>query len=89
MDVRSRNIADPDRRVGDRIVGLPEDEQGWIKVNVARVGKTDATFASGTIGWLTLPKALAAWKKDKSAPRMGRPSAPSGAPLRLDERPRR
>ena len=66
MDVRSRNIADPDRRVGDRIVGLPEDEQGWIKVNVARVGKTDAAFAaSGTIGWLTLPKALAPGKKTK------------------------
>ena len=67
MDVRSRNIADPDRRVGDRIVGLPAEEQGWIKVNVARVGKTDATFtASGTIGWLTLPKALASGKKTKS-----------------------
>jgi len=66
MDVRSRNIADPDRRVGDRIVGLPAEEQGWIKVNVARVGKTDATFtASGTIGWLTLPKALASGKKTK------------------------
>ena len=28
MDVRSRNIADPDRRVGDRIVNLPEEDGG-------------------------------------------------------------
>lgn len=66
MDVRSRNIADPDRRVGDRIAGLPEDEQGWITVTRATVGQTEAEFnASGTIGWLTLPKALAPGKKVK------------------------
>ena len=66
MDVRSRNIADPDRRVGDRILGLPEDEQGWIQVNAARVGKTEVEFeANGTIGWLTLPKTLAPGKKTK------------------------
>ena len=66
MDVRSRNIADPDSRVGDRIAGLPEDEQGWIRVTQARVGKAAADFsASGTIGWLTLPKALAPGKKAK------------------------
>ena len=51
MDVRSRNIVDPDRRVGDRIVNLPEDEWGWIRVHTARAGKTAAEFTTqGTIG---------------------------------------
>ena len=31
MDVRSRNISDPDSRVGSRISELPEEEWGWIK----------------------------------------------------------
>lgn len=31
MDVRSRTIADPDRRVGDRIAALAPDEQGFLK----------------------------------------------------------
>jgi hypothetical protein len=31
MDVRSRNISDPDSRVGDRIFSLPAEEWGWIK----------------------------------------------------------
>ena len=31
MDVRSRTIADPDRRVGDRIAGLGPSEQGFLK----------------------------------------------------------
>ncbi len=33
MDVRSRTISDPDRRVGDRISKLSPDEIGYIKVN--------------------------------------------------------
>ncbi|MBS9522992.1 M1 family metallopeptidase [Litoribacter alkaliphilus] len=33
MDVRSRTIADPDRRVGDRINNLKSDEIGYLKVN--------------------------------------------------------
>tara|TARA_R110002096_G_scaffold279167_5_gene473403 strand:- start:268 stop:2121 length:1854 start_codon:yes stop_codon:yes gene_type:complete len=33
MDVRSRTIADPDPRVGDRISKLQPDEIGYIKVN--------------------------------------------------------
>lgn len=33
MDVRSRTIADPDRRVGDRISKLSPDEIGYIKVS--------------------------------------------------------
>ena len=33
MDVRSRTIADPDSRVGDRISKLKQNEIGYIKVN--------------------------------------------------------
>ena len=33
MDVRSRTIKDPDPRVGDRIVKLPEDEIGYHHIN--------------------------------------------------------
>ena len=33
MDVRSRSILDPDRRVKDRISKLQPDEIGYIKVN--------------------------------------------------------
>ncbi|WP_370539745.1 M1 family metallopeptidase [Algoriphagus sp. Y33] len=33
MDERSRNIADPDRRVGDRISKLKPDEIGYLRVN--------------------------------------------------------
>jgi len=33
MDVRSRTIKDPDRRVGDRISKLKDDEIGYINVN--------------------------------------------------------
>ncbi|GGD80397.1 M1 family metallopeptidase [Planktosalinus lacus] len=33
MDVRSRTISDPDRRVGDRISKLSPDEIGYIKIN--------------------------------------------------------
>lgn len=33
MDVRSRTIADPDRRVGDRIFNLKPEEIGVLKVN--------------------------------------------------------
>ena len=32
MDVRSRNIKDPDRRVKDRISQLSEDEMGFQKI---------------------------------------------------------
>ena len=32
MDIRSRNIMDPDRRVGDRISKLSPEEMGYIKV---------------------------------------------------------
>lgn len=32
MDVRSRTIKDPDRRVGDRISKLSEEEIGYQKI---------------------------------------------------------
>src|SRR5690606_33818760 len=32
MDVRSRSIADPDRRVGDRISNLKPDDVGYLTV---------------------------------------------------------
>ena len=32
MDVRSRTISDPDRRVGDRILNLTPEEQGFQKI---------------------------------------------------------
>ena len=37
MDVRSRTISDPDRRVGSRIVALPEDEWGWQDISAVKV----------------------------------------------------
>lgn len=36
MDVRSRTIADPDRRVRDRIFHLPEDEIGLPPYSIAK-----------------------------------------------------
>lgn len=33
MDVRSRTITDPDRRVGDRIANLPPEKQGYLRIN--------------------------------------------------------
>ncbi|MEQ1745007.1 MAG: M1 family metallopeptidase [Saprospiraceae bacterium] len=36
MDVRSRTIVDPDKKIGSRIAPLSPDEQGWIKVKSLR-----------------------------------------------------
>lgn len=50
MDVRSRTIADPDSRVGDRINALKEDEIGFIKVNWLKLnGKKQNISTVGTI----------------------------------------
>jgi hypothetical protein len=68
MDTRSRSIADPDSRVGARIVALTEQEQGWIRVQEASVWGQTADWDQGddrTIGWVTLPKALKPGKKAK------------------------
>lgn len=59
MDVRSRNIADPDRRVGDRIVHLPEEEWGKIEpVALTMNGMPCRLTVDGTIIEAKLPSAL-------------------------------
>ena len=59
MDVRSRSISDPDRRVGSRIVELPEDEWGWQRIESVKVnGKPVAFVEDGTILEVGLPRAL-------------------------------
>ena len=51
MDVRSRTIADPDSRVGNRIYHLKENEIGFQKIiSVKENGKNDLKFnVQGTI----------------------------------------
>lgn len=50
MDVRSRTIADPDRRVGDRISKLKPDEIGYIKVNSLTQNGTSLSYKTvGTV----------------------------------------
>ncbi len=50
MDVRSRTIADPDRRVGDRISKLSEDEVGYQRVRSLKQNGKDVKFTTeGTI----------------------------------------
>ncbi|WP_194777694.1 M1 family metallopeptidase [Pararhodonellum marinum] len=50
MDVRSRTIADPDRRVADRIQNLKPDEIGYLKVsNLTMDGKAQPISHVGTI----------------------------------------
>ena len=50
MDERSRSIADPDRRVGDRISKLKPDEIGYLRVSSLKMnGKEVEYSAVGTI----------------------------------------
>lgn len=50
MDVRSRSLPDPDRRVGDRISHLKKDERGNIEVKDLKMnGKAVKYVHSGTI----------------------------------------
>ena len=49
--------------MGDRIVNLPEEEWGWIKITSPRRQGQAEFNTVGTIGWLTLPKVLAPGKK--------------------------
>lgn len=50
MDVRSRTIADPDRRVGDRISNLGPDEIGYMHVKSLTQNGSDVQFMEqGTI----------------------------------------
>jgi len=48
MDIRSRTISDPDRRVGDRISKLQPNEIGYIKVNSLKQNGT--TLKHETVG---------------------------------------
>lgn len=59
MDVRSRNIADPDRRVGDRISKLKADEIGYQHVQSLKQDGKDITYkVDGTILEVTLAKPI-------------------------------
>tara|TARA_R110002124_G_scaffold282524_1_gene457714 strand:- start:2095 stop:3972 length:1878 start_codon:yes stop_codon:yes gene_type:complete len=59
MDVRSRTIADPDRRVGDRISKLSEDEIGYQKVGSLKQDGKDVKFThDGTILVVELNKPI-------------------------------
>ncbi|MBE7629254.1 M1 family metallopeptidase [Tenacibaculum piscium] len=59
MDVRSKNIKDPDKRVGDRISKLSASEIGYIKVNsLKQNGAIVKHQTVGTILEVTLNKAI-------------------------------
>jgi hypothetical protein len=59
MDVRSRTIADPDRRVGDRIEGLTEEEQGYLHVlSLKQEGKNLKYIEEGTVLEVSLNKPI-------------------------------
>ncbi len=59
MDERSRNIQDPDRRVGNRIFELPASEWGWINPgSIAINGMPCQVEVDGTIIIATLPAPL-------------------------------
>jgi len=60
MDVRSLNIADPDRRVMDRISKLSKDEIGYHEIEDLQVNGMSCHFTiSGTIMKLVLPEPIA------------------------------
>jgi hypothetical protein len=59
MDVRSRNIADPDPRVTDRISKLKDDEIGYQHIQLLKQDGKDLTWkVNGTILEVTLQKPL-------------------------------
>ncbi|WP_250433564.1 M1 family metallopeptidase [Hanstruepera flava] len=59
MDIRSRTIADPDGRVGDRISKLKPDEIGYIKVNSLKQNGTLLNHETvGTVLEVTLAKPI-------------------------------
>jgi hypothetical protein len=59
MDIRSRNIADPDRRVMDRISKLKDDEIGYQHIlSLKQDGKDISHHTEGTILEVTLAKPL-------------------------------
>lgn len=59
MDVRSRTISDPDRRVGDRIFELKPDEIGYLHVQSLRMnGEELAFYENETILEVTLKEPI-------------------------------
>ena len=59
MDVRSRTIADPDRRVGDRISKLSDSEIGYLEVNSLTQNGQKLTYnTEGTILEVMLAKPI-------------------------------
>lgn len=59
MDVRSRNIQDPDPRVGDRIAKLKEDEIGYQHIVSLKHDGREASFhKTGTVLEVTLTKPI-------------------------------
>lgn len=59
MDERSRSIADPDRRVGDRISKLAPDEIGYLHIkDLTMDGAKVEFYEVGTILEVTLPKPI-------------------------------
>ena len=59
MDVRSRNLPDPDARVKDRISKLKEDEIGYQHIlSLKQDGKATLYLVNGTILEVTLPKPM-------------------------------
>jgi hypothetical protein len=64
MDVRSRNIVDPDGRVRDRISKLSDDQIGYQKVTSLKQDGKDVTFThDGTILVVELNKPIKPGKK--------------------------
>jgi hypothetical protein len=59
MDVRSRTISDPDRRVGNRIYNLSPEEIGYLKVNSLKLnGKATRFIHEETILEVDLPETI-------------------------------
>lgn len=59
MDVRARTIADPDKRMGDRISKLQPNEIGYINVNALKQNGTDISYKTvGTILVVDLAKPI-------------------------------
>lgn len=66
MDVRSRTIADPDRRIRDRIAELTEEEIGYHKINsLKQDGKSVTYEVQGTLLIVELAKPVAPGKSAK------------------------
>ena len=66
MDIRSRTIEDPDRRVMDRIFHLAENERGYHHINELKQDGTDLKYeVVGTILEVELAKPLLPGKNTK------------------------